>query len=249
MIEDGRIDQETELIRQRTLAEEGFERYRKPTRREKFLDEMQQVIPWSGLCGVIEPFYPKGGGRGRPPIGVERMLRMHLLQHWFNLSDPAVEEALYDSRAMRHFVGIDLGREPVPDETTICWFLHLMEGHNLEEELIGLVNSDLAEYALNVKTGAIVDATLIDAPSLTMNMNGQRDAEMRQTRKGNQLLRHERAHRGRQQQQAHPLGGDNLFQRARQWDAAGAVARQRDPSVGRPQRGRQHGELRGAQCA
>ena len=84
-------------MRQRTLAEEGFERYRKLTRREEFLDEMEQVIPWSGLCAVIEPFYPKGGGRGRPPVGVERMLRIHLLQQWFNLSDPAVEEALYDS--------------------------------------------------------------------------------------------------------------------------------------------------------
>ena len=173
-------------MRQRTLAEEGFERFRKPTRREKFLDEMQQVIPWSGLCAVIEPFYPKGGGRGRPPIGVERMLRIHLLQHWFNLSDPAVEEALYDSRAMRHFVGIDLGREPVPDETTICKFRHLMESHNLGEELFGLINAYLAENALNVRTGTIVDATLIDAPSSTKNKNGQRDPEMRQTRKGNQ---------------------------------------------------------------
>ena len=173
-------------MRQRTLAEEGFERFRKPTRREKFLDEMQQVIPWSGLCAVIEPFYPKGGGRGRPPIGVERMLRIHLLQHWFNLSDPAVEEALYDSRAMRHFVGIDLGREPVPDETTICKFRHLMEAHNLGEELFGLINAYLAENGLNVRTGTIVDATLIDAPSSTKNKDGQRDPEMRQTRKGKQ---------------------------------------------------------------
>lgn len=173
-------------MRQRTLAEEGFERFRKPTRRERFLDEMQQVIPWSGLCAVIEPFYPKGGGRGRPPIGVERMLRIHLLQHWFNLSDPAVEEALYDSRAMRHFVGIDLGREPVPDETTICKFRHLMEAHHLGEELFGLVNAYLADNGLNVKTGTIVDATLIDAPSSTKNKDGQRDPEMRQTRKGNQ---------------------------------------------------------------
>ena len=173
-------------MRQRTLAEEGGERYRKPTRREKFLDEMQQVIPWSGLCAVIEPFYPKGGGRGRPPIGVERMLRVHLLQHWFNLSDPAVEEALYDSRAMRHFVGIDLGREPVPDETTICKFRHLMEAHNLGEEPFGLISAYLAENGLNVKTGTIVDPTLIDAPSSTKNKDGQRDPEMRQTRNGDQ---------------------------------------------------------------
>lgn len=173
-------------MRQRTLAEEGFERYRKPTRREKFLEEMQQVIPWSGLCAVIEPFYPKGEGRGRPPIGVERMLKIHMLQHWFNLSDPAAEEALYDSRAMRRFVGIDLGREPVPDETTICKFRHLMEAHNLGEELFRLINAYLADNGLNVKTGTIVDATLIDAPSSTKNKEGRRDPEMRQTRKGNQ---------------------------------------------------------------
>lgn len=107
-------------MRQRTLYDEGFEKFRKPTRREKFLDEMNEVIPWAGLCEVIEPFYPKAKGAGRPPIGIERMLRIHFLQHWFNLSDPAVKEMLYDSRAMRRFVGIDLGREPVPDETTIC---------------------------------------------------------------------------------------------------------------------------------
>jgi IS5 family transposase len=118
-------------MRQRTLSDEGFEKFRKPTRREKFLDEMNEVIPWSGLCEVIELFYPKGKGAGRPPIGVERMLRIHFLQHWFNLSDPAVEETLYDSRAMRRFVGIDLGREPVPDETTICKFRHFLERHNL----------------------------------------------------------------------------------------------------------------------
>jgi len=113
-------------MRQQTLADEGFERYRKPTRRDQFLDEMDKIIPWQGLCEVIEPFYPKPEGAGRPPIGLERMLRIHFLQHWFNLSDPAVEEALYDSRAMRRFVGIDLGREPAPDETTVCNFRHLL---------------------------------------------------------------------------------------------------------------------------
>jgi len=173
-------------MRQLSLAEEGFEKFRKPTRREKFLEEMQQVIPWAGLCGVIEPFYPKGEGAGRPPIGVERMLRIHFLQHWFNLSDPAVEEALYDSRAMRKFVGIDLGREPVPDETTVCKFRHVLETHHLGGELFRLINEYLAENGLNVKTGTIVDATLIDAPSSTKNQDGKRDPEMRQTKKGNQ---------------------------------------------------------------
>ena len=136
-------------MRQQTLADEGFERYRKPTRREQFLDEMDKIVPWEGLCEVIEPFYPKPEGAGRPPIGLERMLRIHFLQHWFNLSDPAVEEALYDSRAMRRFVGIDLGREPAPDETTVCKFRHLLEAHNLGDPLFALI----AEYLLKVQAG------------------------------------------------------------------------------------------------
>ena len=183
-------------MRQRSLAEEGFEKFRKPTRREKFLEEMQQVIPWAGLCGVIEPFYPKGEGAGRPPIGIERMLKIHFLQHWFNLSDPAVEEALYDSRAMRRFVGIDLGREAVPDESTILKFRHLLEEHHLGAELFRLINEYLAENGLNVKTGTIVDATLIDAPSSTKNQDGQRDPEMHQTKKGNQWYFGMKAHVG-----------------------------------------------------
>lgn len=117
-------------MRQMTLADEGFERFRKPTHRDQFLAEMETVIPWSELCNVIKPFYPQSKGAGRPPAGLERMLCIHFLQHWFNLSDPAVEEALYDSRAMRRFVGIDLGREPAPDETTVCNFRHLLEQHH-----------------------------------------------------------------------------------------------------------------------
>src|SRR5437879_13910009 len=113
-------------MKQLTLAAVGFDRYAKTTRRAAFLAEMEQVVPWSALCALIEPVYPKAGN-GRPPVGVERMLRMYFLQHWFNLSDPAVEETLYDSPTMRAFVGIDLGREPVPDETTVCKFRHLLE--------------------------------------------------------------------------------------------------------------------------
>ena len=104
----------------------GFERYSKKTRRAAFLEEMEQVVPWAELCALIEPHYPQAG-KGRPAVGVGRMLRIYFLQQWFNLSDPAVEEALYDSLAMRGFVGIDLGREPVPDETTVCRFRHLLE--------------------------------------------------------------------------------------------------------------------------
>jgi len=173
-------------MRQQTLAEEGFERFRKPTRRDQFLAEMEQIIPWRDLCKVIKPFYPKPKGAGRPPIGLERMLRIHFLQHWFNLSDPAVEEALYDSRAMRRFVGIDLGREPAPDETTVCNFRHLLEAHNLGDQLFVLINAYLQENGLKVSTGTIVDATIIDAPSSTKNKDGERDPEMHQTRKGNQ---------------------------------------------------------------
>lgn len=183
-------------MRQKTLADEGFERYRKPTRREQFLDEMDKVIPWQDLCEVIEPFYPKSKGAGRPPIGVERMLRIHFLQHWFNLSDPAVEEALYDSRAMRRFVGIDLGREPAPDETTICKFRHRLEAHDLGDKLFSLINDYLHENGLKVSTGTIVDASIINAPSSTKNKEGQRDPEMHQTRKGNQWYFGMKAHIG-----------------------------------------------------
>jgi IS5 family transposase len=183
-------------MRQHTLAEEGFEKYRKPTRREQFLAEMNKIIPWEGLCGVIEPFYPKPEGAGRPPIGLERMLRIHFLQHWFNLSDPAVEEALYDSRAMRRFVGIDLGREPAPDETTICKFRHLLEAHNLGDQLFALIAEYLQENGLKVNTGTIVDATIIEAPSSTKNQEGKRDPEMHQTKKGNQWYFGMKAHIG-----------------------------------------------------
>ena len=173
-------------MHQQTLADEGFEQFRKPTRRDQFLAEMEEVIPWRELCKVIKPFYPKPKGAGCPPVGLERMLRIHFLQHWFNLSDPAVEEALYDSRAMRRFVGIDLGREPAPDETTVCNFRHLLEAHNLGDQLFAMINAFLQENGLKVSTGTIVDATIIDAPSSTKNKDGTRDPEMHQTRKGNQ---------------------------------------------------------------
>jgi transposase, IS5 family len=183
-------------MQQQTFAEASFEHYRKPTRREKFLREMEQVIPWRELAVVIEPYYPKAEGAGRPPVGVERMLRIHFLQHWFNLSDPAVEEALYDSRAMRHFVGIDLGREPVPDETTICKFRHLLEAHQLGEQLFALIRTYLAEQGVQISRGTIVDATIINAPSSTKNRTKERDPEMHQTKKGNQWYFGMKAHIG-----------------------------------------------------
>jgi IS5 family transposase len=182
-------------MKQLTLATTGFERYAKTTRRATFLAEMGRVVPWPALCRLIEPVYPKPGN-GRPPIGVERMLRIYFLQQWFNLSDPAVEEALYDSAAMRGFVGIDLGRERVPDETTVCRFRHLLETHDLGQRLFDEVQRHLAAKGLKVATGTIVDATIINAPSSTKNAKKARDPEMHQTKKGNQWYFGMKAHLG-----------------------------------------------------
>lgn len=183
-------------MKQRTLAmANGFERYSKKTRRAEFLEEMEQVVPWKKLCALIEPHYPRAGN-GRPPVGVERMLRMYFLQQWFNLSDPAVEEALYDSAVMRGFVGIDLGREPVPDETTICKFRHLLEEHGLGGEMLEAVNLHLEGQGVRISTGTIVDATIIHAPSSTKNREQKRDPEMHQTKKGQQWYFGMKAHVG-----------------------------------------------------
>lgn len=182
-------------MKQKSLTD-GFEKYRKKTRKELFLDDMEVIIPWKELCEAIQPFYPNPEGAGRRPIGIERMLRIHFLQHWFHLSDPAAEEALYDSRAMRRFVGIDLGEEPVPDETTICKFRHLMEKHNLGDQLFHLVNEYLDENGMKVSRGTIVDASIINAPSSTKNKKKERDPEMHQTRKGNQWYFGMKAHIG-----------------------------------------------------
>lgn len=173
----------------------GFERYSKKTRRELFLEEMEQVVPWSRLYGLIEPHYPKAGN-GRRPVGVERMLRIYFVQQWFNLSDPGVEEALYDSAVLRNFVGIDLGQQPVPDETTICKFRHLLEEHQLCGEIMDTVNVYLGERGIRITKGTIVDATLIHAPSSTKNREQQRDPEMHQTKKGNQWYFGMKAHVG-----------------------------------------------------
>ena len=173
----------------------GFERYTKKTKRALFLEEMEQVVPWHALCALIEPHYPKAGN-GRPPVGVERMLRIYFLQQWFNLSDPAVEEALYDSVGLRQFVGIDLGQEPVPDETTVCKFRHLLEEHKLGGEMLETVNLHLQKKGVRITTGTIVDATIIHAPSSTKNREEQRDPEMHQTKKGNQWYFGMKAHVG-----------------------------------------------------
>jgi len=183
-------------MKQETLAMmTGFERYTKKTRRAVFLEEMGQVVPWGELCALIEPHYPKAGG-GRPPVGVERMLRIYFLQQWFNLSDPGVEEALYDSAVMRSFVGIDLGCEPVPDETTVCKFRHLLEKHKVGGKMLMKVNLYLQSQGVRITTGTIVDATIIHAPSSTKNREEKRDPEMHQTKKGKQWYFGMKAHVG-----------------------------------------------------
>ena len=166
-------------------ADQTFENYRKPTRRDEFLKTMEAIVPWVALCEVIEPHYPKAGN-GRPPIGLERMLRIHFIQHWFNLADLACEEALYDSASLRRFVGIDLGREPVPDSTTITRFRKLLNDNKLGEALFAQVGKELQARGFKVNTGTIVDATIIGAPSSTKNADKARDPEMHQTRKGQQ---------------------------------------------------------------
>ncbi len=161
----------------------GFERYTKKTRRAMFLEEMEQVVPWGKLCALIEPHYPKPGN-GRRPKELEKMLRIYFVQQWFNLADPAVEEALYDSATLRLFAGIDLGAEPVPDETTVWKFRHLLEENHLGEEMLGTVNLHLQAKGLRITTGTIVDATLIHAPSSTKNREQSRDPEMYQAKRG-----------------------------------------------------------------
>jgi IS5 family transposase len=182
-------------MRQQTLATaadqgEDFEQYRRPTRRDRFLASMEQVVPWEELCAVIEPHYAKASrsGRGRPPVGLQRMLRMYFVQHWYNLADEACEEALLDSTALRRFVGIDLGRERVPDGTTLLKFRRLLEDdeHKLGAALFAKVGQVLQERGLKVGSGTIVDATIIGAPSSTKNATGERDPEMHQTQKGRQ---------------------------------------------------------------
>jgi transposase, IS5 family len=177
-------------MKQQTLAMAadqgaGFERYRRPTKRDVFLETMEQIVPWTQLCEVVESYYPKGQG-GRAPVGLERMLRMHFVQHWFNLADEACEEALLDSTALRRFVGIDLGRERVPDGTTLLKFRRLLERNKLGEPLFAKVGEVLQGRGLKVGTGTIVDDTIIGAPSSTKNADKARDPEMHQTRKGQQ---------------------------------------------------------------
>ena len=170
-------------MKQTTFASAAWDRKGKVTRRERFLKEMEQVVPWAGILGLIEPHYPKAGN-GTQPMPMGTMLRIYFMQQWFNLSDPAMEDALYDSESMRRFAGIELQDDAVPDESTILRFRHLLEQHQLTERIFGLVRGLLEKKRLLLKSGTIVDATIIEAPPSTKNEAKARDPEMRQTRKG-----------------------------------------------------------------
>ena len=177
-----------------SFADAEYAGKRKKTRREVFLEEMELVVPWKVLLKIIEPHYPVAG-RGRRPYALESMLRVHLMQNWFALSDPAMEEALYEIASLRSFARLSLN-EPIPDETTILNFRHLLEANDLAEDIFKVATALLARRGLLPKRGSIVDATIIAAPSSTKNAEGERDPEMHQTKKGNQWFFGMKAHIG-----------------------------------------------------
>ena len=180
-------------MKQMTFADAEYAGKRKQTRRERFLIEMDQVVPWKGLIALIEPHYPKGEG-GRPAYPLMTMLRVHLMQNWFGYSDPAMEEALYETTILRQFAGLKLER--IPDETTILNFRRLLEKHELAAGILNVINGYLGERGMSLRQGTIVDATIIHAPSSTKNKEGKRDPEMHQTKKGNQYYFGMKAHIG-----------------------------------------------------
>lgn len=182
-------------MKQKSFATNGFELISKRTRKREFLDEMNLVVPWTELIALIEPHAPSGK-TGRPPFAVATMLRIHFLQQWFGLSDPAMEEALHDVPLYCEFVHLDPGMGRLPDESTILRFRHLLEENNLSIQLLATINATLATKGLMLKSGTVVDATLIAAPSSTKNSTGERDPQMHQTKKGNQWHFGMKAHIG-----------------------------------------------------
>jgi transposase, IS5 family len=182
-------------MKQTTFASLAWSSKGKVTRRERFLAEMNAVIPWARLLGLIEPHYPKAG-KGTQPLPMERLLRIYFMQNWFNLSDPGAEDALYDSESMRRFAGIELAEDVIPDESTILRFRHLLERHGLTERIFAEVRGLLEEKRLLLKSGTIVDATIIAAPPSTKNAEKTRDPDMRQTRKGKEWHFGMKAHVG-----------------------------------------------------
>jgi IS5 family transposase len=183
------------MQRQVSFSQVEYAGKKKQTRRDKFLTEMDQVVPWARLVARLQPLYPKGE-RGRPPIGLERMLRIYFLQQWYALADEALEDALYDSQALRNFAGIELNRDPVPDATTVLHFRHWLERHDLTRVLFDEVGAMLEERGLLMRQGTIVDATIIAAAPSTKNQSKTRDPEMHQTKKGNQWHFGMKAHIG-----------------------------------------------------
>lgn len=173
-------------MKQLTFASQAFDAKKKTTRREKFLAEMEAVVPWSELLGVIEHYYPKSGNRGRQPMPLATMLRIYFMQQWYSLSDPAMEDALYEIESMRRFAGLELLDSAIPDETTILNFRHLLEQHQLTARLMNTINDVLEHRGALLKGGTMVDATIIHAAPSTKNQKKARDPEMKQTRKGNQ---------------------------------------------------------------
>ena len=222
-------------MKQTTFASLTYATKKKRTRREKFLSEMEQVVPWTRLMALIEPHYPKAGPKGgRPPMPLELMLRVYCLQQWYALSDPAVEEALYDSDSMRRFAGLELRDDAIPDETTILNFRHLLERHELTRAIFEAVNACLREKGILLREGTLVDATLIDAPSSTKNKQRSRDPEMHQYEEGQRVvLRHEGACRRRPRQRRGPLDGSQHRQGARQPEVRRPAARRRARGVRR----------------
>ena len=184
------------MKRQASFAEMEYAGKRRQTRRDRFLAEIDAITPWADLEGAIEPFYPKGNGAGRPPIGLERMLRMYVAQQCFGLSDEGIEDAIYDSQAIRLFVGIDLSHEGAPDATTLLQFRRLLEAKGLTKVIFDRINEHLWAKGLTLKEGTIVDATIIAAPSSTKNADQARDPEMHQTKKGNEWHFGMKAHIG-----------------------------------------------------
>jgi len=181
---------------QTSFSELEYVTKKKQTRRDRFLAEIEAVTPWAELEAVIEPFYPKGEGRGRPTIGLGRMLRMYVVQNCFGLSDEGIEDAIYDSQAIRRFVGIDLSRESAPDATTLLKFRRLLEKKGLTESIFNAINAHLAEKGLFMRQGTVVDATIIAAAPSTKNRQRQRDPDMHQTKKGKQWHFGMKAHIG-----------------------------------------------------
>jgi transposase, IS5 family len=178
-----------------SFASLAYENKKKKTRREKFLEEMDRVIPWEELLQIVKKYYPRAGN-GRQPMPLERMLRIYFMQQWYGLSDPAMEDALYDIESMRRFADIDIEADVIPDETTILHFRHLLERHELTKKIFEKTQRYLSEKGLLLREGTIVDATIINAPSSTKNRDNTRDKEMKQTKKGNQWYFGMKAHVG-----------------------------------------------------